>query len=161
MKAWESYEQVAAYLIGLFAAEFDLKSVGSKQHIAGEISGTPWEIDAKGIHKDGDGFVIIECKRYTTSKISQETVAGLAYRIHDTGAKGGIIVTPLGLQSGAELVAAAGEISSVTLTEDSTRLVYFMQFLNKLMMGVNNVVSVSDSVRFVVIDLDGNVVSEG
>jgi hypothetical protein len=45
----------------------------------------------------------------------------LAYRIIDTGADGGILVSPLGLQEGAERVAAAENIISVRLNEDCNR----------------------------------------
>ena len=38
-----------------------------KQHVYGSRSLTNWEIDGKGVQVDGQGFVIIECRRYTAS----------------------------------------------------------------------------------------------
>lgn len=95
---WQSYEEVAAYLLNQCACEFGLSNVEDKQSVNGIRSQTEWAIDAKGVSEGNEGFVIIECRRYTTSKQNQERIASLAYRILDTGAQGGIIVSPLGLQ---------------------------------------------------------------
>src|SRR5690348_12178416 len=120
-KKWETYEQVAVYLLNQFAEEFRLGRVEGKQRIVGERSGTSWEIDGKGFLQDGFAFVIVECRRYTSSKQDQSKLGQLAYQIIDTGAQGGIIVSPLGLQEGAERVARAENIVNVRLDEKSTR----------------------------------------
>lgn len=75
-KTWDTYEQVAQYLLSQFAEVFQLGSVEGKQLVAGE-SGTDWEIDAKGVKEGEDGFVIVECKRHTKSRVNQEIIAGL------------------------------------------------------------------------------------
>jgi hypothetical protein len=98
------------------AQEFGLNFVEGKQRIQGLRSGTAWEIDAEGDQR----FFIVECRRYTTSKQNQEKVRVLAYRISDTGAVGGILVSPLGLQEGAAKIAAAANIISIELLENST-----------------------------------------
>ena len=87
---WQTYEQVAAYLLDKFAADFGLSRVEGKQKVRGQQSGTDWEIDAKGVREDNQGFIIVECRRYTTSKLSQEDFGALAYRIIDTGAEGAL-----------------------------------------------------------------------
>src|SRR5205814_10657234 len=102
MQQWESYEQVGTYLLDSFAAEFGLERVEAKQKVPGLESGTSWEIDAKGVRQGNDGFVIVEFRRYIKSRQNQGKMGELAYRIIDTGANGGIIVSPLGLQEGAE-----------------------------------------------------------
>lgn len=158
MEKWSSYEEVATYLLNQFAAEFGLSRVESNQTVVGERSGTSWAIDAKGFRRGDSGFVIVECRRYTTSKQNQEKVGGLAYRIIDTGADGGIIVSPLGLQEGAERVAAAEKIVSVQLDKDSTQHEYFMQFLNKVMIGVLDTLTFKDSLEIEVRDRDGKIV---
>ena len=104
---------------------------------SGPQSGTDWEIDAKGIGEGNQGFIIVECRRYTKSRLNQEDLGALAYRITDTRAKGGIIVTPLGLQEGAEKIAQAENIVDVRLDPDSTPQKFAMQFLNKMMIGVS------------------------
>ena len=144
-QSWRTYEEVATFLLNEMANEFGLKHVEGKQSIAGITSGTSWEIDAKGICSNHEGFVLIEIRRYTTSRISQEATAAIAYRITDTGASGGIIVSPLGLQEGARRVAAAEGIHSVQLNEGSTTQEYILRFLNKVMLSL-----ASDSLSFAV-----------
>jgi hypothetical protein len=158
MPQWESYEQVGTYLLNRFAAEFGLDCVEAKQEVPGQRSGTAWEIDAKGVRQGNDGFVIVEFRRYTTSRQSQDKMGGLAYRIIDTGARGGIIVSPLGLQKGAEKIAAAENVVNVILNENCNRYEYMMRFLNNLMIGVQDTISVKDSATIEVRDKDGNIV---
>jgi hypothetical protein len=156
MKKWKSYEDVAAYLLNQFATEFELQTVGGKQVIVGTC--TNWEIDAKGFCHDGSSFVIIECKRYTTSRPSQSNVAALAYEIRDTGARGGIFVTPLGLQKGAARLAAAENIISVQLSADSTRYEHVLQFLDRIKVGCQDSITLRTSLEIQLQDNDGNVV---
>jgi len=128
---WKTYEEVTTYLLGEIAHELGLERVEGKQTITGARSGTEWEVDAKGIRSDQEGFVIIECRRYTTAGQSQEKVGALAYRIMDTGAAGGIVVSPIGLQSGAAKVASAEGIIHVHLGKDSTKHQYFSAILEQ------------------------------
>ena len=100
-------------------------------------SSTNWEIDGKGVKVDREGFVIIECRRYTTSKQNQERVAALAYRIIDTEASGGILVSPLGFQEGAKKVAAAEGIHEIFMDAESTRTDYVLKFLNHIFAGIS------------------------
>lgn len=146
MKKWETYEEVATFFLNKFASEFGLSSVEGKQKIQGQKSDTEWEIDAKGVRDGDEGFVIIECRRYTTSRQNQERVGGLAYRIIDCGAEGGILVSPMGLQEGAKKIASAENIHSVQLSEDSTPYNYFLSFLNKIMLSVHDTIQVKESV---------------
>ncbi len=141
---WQTYEDVAKYLLNKCAQEFGLSRVEGKQTVPGLRSNTEWEIDAKGISEKGEGFVIIECRRYTTSRQNQEKIGSLAYRILDTGAEGGIIVSPLGLQEGAEKVARAERIVNVQLSPDSTPHEFAMQFLDKIFLGFEERVVVRD-----------------
>jgi hypothetical protein len=157
MRNWQSYEEVAVYLLNQFAKEFKLETVEGKQTAIGLRSSTNWEIDGKGFVQDGCGFIIVECRRYTKSKQTQEKVGALAYRIRDTGAKGGIIVSPLGLQEGANRVGTAENILSVQLNPDSTQTEYVLQFLNRIMMGAR-MPPFSASLEIEMRDKDGNVI---
>jgi hypothetical protein len=148
-KKWETYEQVAQYLLNTMADQFDLARVEEKQNVLGSKTGASYEIDAKGIVLGGEGFVLIECRRYTTSRQKQEHIAALAYKIIDSGGKGGIIVSPLGLQQGAEKIAHAENIVSVLLDEKSTTKNYILKFLNKSFLGINDEVSVSDHIEYI------------
>jgi Restriction endonuclease len=136
-RAWESYEEVAVYLLDRIASELGLERVEGKQDVFGSRSLTNWEIDGKGVKVGNEGFVIIECRRYTTSKQNQERVAGLAYRIIDTEASGGILVSPLGFQEGAKKIAAAEGIQEVLMDANSTRTDYMVRFLNRAFVGVS------------------------
>jgi hypothetical protein len=102
--------------------------------------------------------VLIEFRRYTTSRQTQEKIGALEYRIIDTGAKGAIIVSPLGLQEGAAKIAAAENIVNVTLNESCNRYEYMMAFLNKVMIGMHDTISIKDYVEIEIRDSDGNIV---
>lgn len=149
---WKSYEEVAQYFLNQFAEHFKLGSVEGKQIVPGK-SGAKWEIDAKGIRKnksDGAGFVIVECRRYTNSRLKQESIGGLAFRIMDTGAQGGIVVSPMELQSGAKKVAEHSNIQHVILDVNSTTADYLIKFLNQIFVGRSDAVTLKESVVVVV-----------
>jgi hypothetical protein len=134
--AWRDYEEVATYLLNHVARELGLERVEGKQLIRGQHSVATWEIDAKGICSEGDGIILVECRRYPRDRLDQEAVGGFAYRIRDCGANGGILVSPLGLQEGAKKVAAAEGIISVQLDPNSTTTEFLMRFLHTVMIGV-------------------------
>jgi hypothetical protein len=158
-KTWETYEEVAAYLLDQIAAEFELDRFESKQKVLGKRSSTEWEIDAKGIGKGDEIFFIVECRRYTTSRQNQEKLGSLAYRIIDTGAKGGILVSPLGLQEGAAKLAQAENIYNVLLDKNSTRTEYVLKFLDKMRVGkhLEGKLTLKGSLSLRVIQKDGKV----
>ena len=133
-KTWERYEQVAQYLLNQFAVYFKLGRVEGKQIVPGKL--TPWEIDAKGVKSDGIGFVVVECRRYTNSRLNKKNMGALVFTIQDTGAQGGIVVSPLDLQSGAKKIAASANVQHVTLNPDSTTSDYVMRFLDRVSLGV-------------------------
>jgi hypothetical protein len=135
-QSWQTYEEVAAYLLNLFAQDFGVDVVREKQTALGKETGVTWRIDAKGIGKDQNIFLIVECRQHTTSKPNQESLAALAYRIRDTGAVGGIIVSPFGIQKGAKKVAKANNIVSVELSAESTTSEYIFRFLDQIRAGV-------------------------
>ena len=144
MKDWERYEQTAQYLLNEFASHFGLGSVEGKQIVPGE-SGAEWQIDAKGVKISGEGFLIVECRRWK-SRLSQEDVGALAYRINDTGAQGRILVTPAKLQSGAQKIAEHENIYHVVLDQESTTENYVIAFLNKVIAGCQANIVILDSV---------------
>jgi hypothetical protein len=154
-KAWESYEEVAVYLLDQIAAKVGLERVEGKQHVYGSRSLTDWEIDGKGVKVGDEGFVIIECRRYTKDRQNQERVAGLAYRIIDTGASGAILVSPLGFQEGAKRVAAAEGIHEVLMDANSTRSDYVLQFLNEVFVGMSDTAGATATLKVKVIRADG------
>ena len=138
---WRTYEDVARFLLNTIAGKLGLTGVEGKQNIAGKRSGTSWEIDAKGISSDGEGFVVIEVRRHTAKRLSQEAVAALAFRIEDTGASGGIVVSPMPLQSGAQKVASSANIVAVQMNKNSTTEQYVLRFLKQVMIGQTDAVA--------------------
>lgn len=134
--SWKNYEEVATFLLNQISREFGLVRVEGKQQIEGQRSGTSWEVDAKGVCANQVGFFLIEIRRHTTRRLTQEATGALAYRIYDTGASGGIIVSPMGLQEGAEKVADAEGVHSVQLSAGSTTTEYVLRFLNKVMLSL-------------------------
>lgn len=144
-KAWKTYEEVAQYLLNQFAKHFKLGKVEGKQIIPGN-SGTEWEIEAKGIKSDEEGFIIVECRRYINARLTQERIGALAFRIQDTRAQGGIVVSPLELQNGAKIVAASSNIQHVILDPKSTKSDYIMKFLNQIFVGRSDRFTLKDRV---------------
>lgn len=161
-KKWETYEQVAQFLLDKVREHLGLERVEGKQIVAG-ASGASWEIDAKGVRLQPDsGIILVEVKRHTTARISQETVAGLAFRISDTGGTGGILVSPLGFQEGAKIVAESEGVVEVILDPDSTRTDYFLSFLNRTFVGVSETLKLGDRASVLKIDRDtGRIISDG
>jgi hypothetical protein len=127
--------QTETSLLERFGEQFGIGRVEGKQLVPG-ATGTNWEIDAKAFQSEGAGFLIVECRRYTTSRLDQESLGALAYRIRDTGAAGGILVSPLGIQEGAARVARAEGIRSLRLTPTSSTTDYVLEFLNQTFIGV-------------------------
>ena len=160
-KHWKTYEEVAAYLLEKIANKFGLTHFEGKQKVQGKRSGTEWEIDAKGVKDGTDIFFIVECRRYTKARQSQEKVGSLAYKIQDTGASGGIVVSPLGIQKGAKLIAEAERIHSVQISPSSTKENYVMRLLNEIHVGVTEHVCFRCSVSYTLRDKDGNIIRQG
>lgn len=142
-KKWSTYEEVAKEILDRLKLDIGLLSVEGKQSVSG-LSGTEWELDAKGIKDVSEAFVIVECRRYMTSKLKQEALAALAFRIQDTGAVGGFIVSPLGLQEGAQKVAASANILSIILSAEATPQQFSLSFLEKLFIGTTGVMARSE-----------------
>jgi hypothetical protein len=82
----------------------------------------------------------------------------LAYRIIDSGAVGGITVSPFDLQEGAKKVAAAANVVHVTLDADSTSEEYALKFLNNIFVGMRETASATDSVSAILQDANGNII---
>ncbi len=155
-QSWESYEAVARYFLNRFREEFGLERVDPKQKIAGS-RGTSWEIDAKGVREgDNSAIMLVEWRQHRSKRLNQEAVGGLAYRIIDTGASGGIIVSPLPLQEGAKKVAEANNIVHVQLGPDSTPENFAISFFNKVFVGLTEHVTISEHVSIVITDKHGN-----
>jgi len=136
-KESEGYEGVARKVVADLGSRFGVCRVEGKQHLAGEHSGTAWEVDGVAWLEDGEGFLLIEARRLTTSRLSQEDTAGVAYRILDTEAAGGIVVSPDRLQAGARRVAAANQILQIEVDAESSLESYLATYLGQRFLGAS------------------------
>jgi hypothetical protein len=129
-KLWQTYEEVARSMLGDLRDRFGIDDIEGKQSLPGD-SGTTWEIEGKATNTQLGGFLVIECRRYTTKRLNQEAIGAVAFRILDLGASGGIVVSPLDLQLGAKLVASTNNILHVQLAPWSTAEDYLAKFMGK------------------------------
>ena len=109
-------------------------TVEGKQSLDG-TSGTAWELDAKAWREGADGFLVIEVRRHTSAGLKQEDLAAIAYRIQDVGGSGGIVVSPLPLQKGAQIVAKSADIAHVRLSPESTTESYLAELMGRRFLG--------------------------
>lgn len=142
------------------AKRLGIAEVEGKQRLRGQITGTHWEIDAKAIDVGSGALVIVEARRHTRSRLSQEAVGAVAYRIQDLGASGAIVVSPHPLQKGAKKVAAANNVRHVRLDPDSTAEQWVATLEDLIHVEMHDRVSVSarDELELIVRDSHGNVV---
>lgn len=158
-RLWSDYEDVSRYVLEQLRGRLGLAAVEPKQTLTGVDSGTDWEVDAKCI-RDGDAAIlIVECRRYK-SRLTQEALAAIAYRIRDTRSAGGFTISPMKLQKGAKKVADANNVQHIQLSAESTPACW-SAFINKVFhIGLVDEVTVrlSDSMELTVRNPDGQVV---
>ena len=135
-KPWRKYEAAAREVLKVIGKDSGIAAVEGKQDLPGK-SGTTWEVDAKAILGDGQKFVLIEVRRYTTKSLDQESVGAFIFRIDDVGASGGVIVSPLPLQSGAVVVAKSRGIEHLRLAPDSSAADYLAEYMGRRFLGVS------------------------
>ena len=68
----------------------------------------------------------------------------LAFRITDTGAVGGLVVSPMGLQEGAAKIATSQNIVAVQLDRDANEYEYVLRFLKQVMIGIHDQIKLKD-----------------
>ena len=113
-----TYEEVAAVLLHQMAAEFGVPRGDGRQTARGKAPN--WEIEVNGSAVNGAMFLVVACRWHKTPHLSQAAMGGLAYRIEETGAQGGIVVRRLGVQDGDAHIAAAATMQTVHLDANQT-----------------------------------------
>lgn len=149
---WKRYESAAREILQHFASELGIISIAGEAVLPGH-SGTKWHVEGTATCLDDGGFLIMECRRYTTTRLNQESLGGLAFRIQDTGGAGAIIVTPLPLQQGARLVAESQNIIPIEIEAWSTAQNYLARILGKTFHGVGITEAIQVSAKVVSIEL--------
>lgn len=157
-KRWEKYEEVTKQLLNDVRDYLGLDRIEGKQKVKGNISGIEWEVDVVAYNIDDDKFVLVECRQRSKSTLSQESLAGFAYKIKDTNADYGIIVTTIGLQEGAKKVAKAEKITEIKLDYNSTSENYIAQITNQIFVKITDKIVLSDSIEIEVRNKDGNLI---
>jgi hypothetical protein len=140
---YEDYERVTAQILKNLRDELGIETVNQKTVVPGQ-SGTSWKCDVTCYKTGTQKLVIVECRKYR-SKIKQEDMGGFAYRVEDAGATEGLMVTPIGYQQGAQLVANSAKIGMATLNPEATEYEYALQIAKKLFIGIMDQVRFSDS----------------
>ena len=161
MQTWQNYEEVARAVLHNLRQHLGIADVTGYKDLPGN-SGTSWRVEGTATKTDDGGLLIIECRRHTSQGLSQESLGGLAFRITDTNGVGGIIVTPLALQKGAELVANSQNIAHVRLEPWSTSENYLAEFMGTHFHHVTEHVGITFSEKLTVrVIRDGKVIDEG
>ena len=132
--AWSIYEDAARKVLADIREVLGIATVEGKQSLAGK-SGTNWELDAKAWREGSDGFLVIEVRRLTSAGLKQEDLGAIAYRIRDVRGSGGIVVSPLRMQTGARIIAEDADISHVRLCPESTTESYLAEFMGLRFLG--------------------------
>ena len=145
---WSIYEDAARAAIMSLRRELGLVSVGGKAKAAGN-SGATWELDARAWQDESGRFLLVEARRYRRSRLKQEDIAAVAFRVHDLGANGAIVVSPLPMQEGAKLVASHAHIEHIQLTAESTPELYLAEYMGQRYHGVAITDSLSVSATLV------------
>ena len=147
-KNWERYEEVVQQILGHLRTELGFASVEGKGKQPG-ASGTEWEADAI-CYRQGDGkMILVECKHWSR-RIDQRTMGQFAFSINDSGAAGGLLVTPIGYQEGAAKVANASKIGMATLNPDATDREYALRIAERLFIGIADRIHFTDVATAVV-----------
>ena len=139
-QTWERYEDVARQLIDDIKSYLGLSMVNPDKKEFLKKDGGICEIDVSAYDMSDRKLVLVECRK-RNKRLSQEEVHGFAYRIQQTNAKRGIIVTPIGLQKGAKLAANGAKIGLVRLEPNSTLDNYIAQLTQLLVIKLSDLFS--------------------
>ena len=134
--AWSIYEDAARKVLADIRQVLGISNVEGKQSLDG-ARGTSWELYAKAWCEGSNGFLVIEVRRHTSAGLMQEDLEAISYRIRDVGGAGGIVVSPLLMQKGAQIIAASSGISHVRLSPERTTETYLAEFMGRRFLGVS------------------------
>ncbi|WP_291590067.1 restriction endonuclease [Comamonas sp. UBA7528] len=151
--SWKTYEEIAALVLNQCATDFGIERVEGKQKVVAK-SGTTFEVDARAWTEGDTAHLLVECKEHKNTRINQAITSALAWQIFDTDAKGGFLVSPNGLQSGARSVAKAANIHEIKLNPASTASAWFGEWLGKLRAGFTDEVNIGVSEHLEIMEID-------
>lgn len=156
---WKNFEDVFRAILAMHMNFFELEKVEpTSKPVPGHARKfKPWAIDVVGYRKGTKRLVLFEVKRRGRN-VEPEQAAGFAYRILDTEAEAGYIVTTMGrdLSSGAKEIADYEKIGHIQVEKDSTPDDYTMKIADNMFVGVTDTVKVSEHIEAIVERRDGS-----
>lgn len=129
------YEEATKAILDKLRDHLGLERVQGEVSYEGK-SGTRWNVDASCYRQEDGALVLVECRRKATRRVPQAEMAEFAFRIDDIGASEGLMVTPIGYQRGARIVAQAQRIGLATLNLDATDQEYILESAERLFRGL-------------------------
>ncbi|MEH2402937.1 restriction endonuclease [Nostoc sp.] len=136
-KEWETYEDVARQLIDDIKFHLGLSLVNEDKRKFKKNDGGECEVDVSAYDMSDEKLVLVECRK-KKEPLSQEEVHGFAYRIQQTNAKRGIIVTTIGLQQGARIAADGAKIALIRLDGNSAKQEYIAKITQQIFVKVTD-----------------------
>ena len=129
------YEQVTRSILESLRAHLGTSDVRGEVSYKGK-SGARWKIDASSYRRNDGGLVLVECRLKTTRSVEQGEMAEFAFKIQDIGPSEGLMVTSIGYQKGAKIVAESERIGQATLNPDATDSEYILEIAERLFRGL-------------------------
>lgn len=130
-KESDEYERVAQVILNNLRDRLGFERVVGTTKPVGKRSGKKIQIDCTAYGLDGSK-TLIECRKHSRP-IDVNQMRAFYYVVYrDIEADGGIIVSPVGFQEGAEAVAHAEKIDMFLLNADATEGTYTLQVGNQI-----------------------------
>jgi hypothetical protein len=147
------YEDITRKIISENREFFGLNRVEPGPTSVPAIHGGKYKIEVLAYRKGDERLILFEC-RDREDRLDQEETGGFAYRIQVTGAAKGYLVTPVGLQSGARIVADYEKIGQITIPRGATAGNYLARFLDQILLKSTENLGLGDSVQVKVVGPD-------
>lgn len=137
------------------ALHFGCRPLTVNRSLFSPRSGTTWEIECKGVRFGSETLFFIECRRYTTSLLDQESLGGLTYRIRDSGAAVASSFRHWGFKKVPRRSRRQKTSSPLKLNPDSRPELYVARYLDQLRTGIQDRLWLSDFVTLILYDEHG------
>lgn len=147
----DEFERITRLILKNLREHLGYETVEGSKRYRGKSSGRKRQIDISVYRTDGK-MIIVECKRHTR-KVDIKIMGEFYYVINrEIGADGGLLVSSVGFDAGAQAVANAEKIGMATLNSDATEYDYILEIAGQLWRGISftDIVPVSDEAIFTI-----------
>jgi len=148
-KESDEFERVTRVILHNLRQHLGYEKIEGSKRYKGKSSGRKRQIDATVYRTDGK-MIIVECKRHKR-KVGIKSIGEFYYVINrEVGAGGGLIVSSVGFDAGAQAVANAEKIGMVILNADATEQDYILEIADQLWRGISfiDIVPIADEFKF-------------